>query len=106
MGNPAHQRTDIFAFLTEPRHGTKEARHNHLQVADNPQRYRLRKRHWAAHRKHRIADAQFARIPESRGDELAWFSRLKLNDADVGERIASDQFCFDFFAISQRAKNS
>ena len=56
MADPAHQRPDILAVESKAPEGAEQPRHDHLDIADDAQRNRLRQGHGAADGEHGIAD--------------------------------------------------
>ena len=105
MREPADQPADVFAIEAELAAGAPEPRNDHLGVAHDAERDRLRKRHRAAHRQHVIADAHFHRIAEAGRRELARLFRFQFDDRNVRQRIGADQFGLDLFAVRQRAEH-
>ncbi len=105
MADPAHQRADVFAVQPQLPPAAKEARHDHLCVADDAQRDRLRERHRTAHRQNVIANSQQRRITERGRRELALRGGLQLDYGNVGQGIGADQFGFDFLAVPEGAKH-
>ena len=101
VSNPPHQRADVFTVQLEAGKRSKEPRHNHLGVADDAQRDRLRQSHRTAHCQHVVAHPHFGGITEPGGSEVAGFFGLQFENGDVGERVRAHEFRFDFLVARQ-----
>ena len=69
--DPADDRSDILAFERHAVERPEQLRHDHLGVADDAHRHRLRERERAAERQHPIADLQRRGVAEARRRETA-----------------------------------
>ena len=104
VADPADDRADILAVERHAVEGPEQLRHDHLGVADDAHRHRLRQRERAAERQHAIADAGALRAsPKLRHRKPPRRRRLQLQHRDVGQRIGADQLRRDLLARRQRA---
>ena len=107
MANPANQIAHPFTILLQP---SRIFWRYHFHVGNDSHRHRLGHACWTAHREDFIANFDIINVSElsdrQRLEPFGDLVHVKFDDAKIGLRIRSNQFCIDSCFVSQTAPDS
>jgi hypothetical protein len=103
--DPAHDRPDVLAVERHAVERPEHARHDHLGVADDAHRDRLRQGERTAEGEHAVADLERGDVAEGGDGKFARRRRPQPEDSDVREGVGPYELGGDLFAVGERAGN-